>query len=338
MNFLKEFSETASLIRQKKNILLASHEHPDGDAIGSMLAMFSTLGELRDKNVVVFSQDPLPVYLKFLPNSEVIIHEVSQCFPDRSKADVFIGFDYGDFKRLGVNREYIEEAAIITFDHHPYFKQEGDILIIDDSASSTCEILYDFFVYGGFKISVGVATALLTGILTDSGGFAHINTSVRTLRAAGDLLRCGASLAKIHKHTFANKPLSCLKAWGYALSAAQHDSASEMNYIVISHAKFLELGGCLDDFEGVANTINLSPETKFSLVLIECEPNVIKASLRSESFKGVDVSSIARALGGGGHKYAAGFEITGKSLEDVVELVKNTAAELTATLAPWPSG
>lgn len=328
MNFSKEFSEAASLLRQKNNILLAAHEHPDGDAIGSMLAMFSILSEFPGKNIRVFSCDTVPNYLEFLPNSQVITHDIAQYFLQDKKMDVLIGFDYGDFKRLGVSRKYIEDALMITFDHHPYLKQEGDILIIDDSASSTCEILYDFFVCERFKITPHTATALLTGIFTDSGGFAHVNTSVRTLRAAGDLLRHGASLGKIYKETFCNKQPSSLKAWGYALGAAKHDAESGMTYAVISHDKFEELGKCLDDFEGVANTINLSPETKFSLLLIECEPKVIKGSLRSESFKGVDVSQIARVLGGGGHKYAAGFERSGETAENVIKLVKQAAREL----------
>lgn len=328
MNFSKEFNEAASLIRQKKNILLASHEHPDGDAIGSMLAMFSALAESPGKNLAVFSKDPVPDYLDFLPNSEVIMHDAAQCFSAGIRPDVFIGFDYGDFKRLGVDKKYIEGSAVITFDHHPHLKQEGDVLIIDDSASSTCEIIYEFFIHARLKITPNTATALLTGIFTDSGGFAHVNTSVRTLRAAGDLLRRGAPLAKIYKETFCNKPLSSLKAWGYALGATRQDQESGMTYVAIAHDKFLELGGCLDDFEGVANAIGLPPEAKFSLLLIECEPNFIKGSLRSESFKGVDVSQIARALDGGGHKYAAGFEQTGKSLENVVELVKQIALEV----------
>ena len=325
MNFSKEFSEVSGLVRKKKNILLASHEHPDGDAIGSMLAMFSALAGLPDKNIAVFSKDPVPDYLLFLPNSEVVLHDILQCFEGSSKPDVLIGFDYGDFKRLGMDKEFVKGAVIVTFDHHPYVKQEGDILIIDDSASSTCEILYEFFVQEKFEISPHAASALFTGIFTDSGGFAHINTSIRTLRAAGDLLRCGASLSKIYKETFCRKQLSSLKAWGYALGAARHDLKSGMTYAVIAYDKFVELGKRLDDFEGVANTINLPPETKFSLLLIECEPKVIKGSLRSESFKGVDVSQIARALGGGGHKYAAGFERSGETAENVIKLVKEAA-------------
>ena len=141
--FQNEFSQVSKLIQQKQNILLAIHEHPDGDALGSMIAMFSILRRFPDKKIVMFSRDPVPENFKFLPYCKYIVHDISQV--SKFPPDLFLGFDYGDFYRLGIEEKLIENAAVVTFDHHPFLKQKGDILIIDNSASSTCEIMYNFF-------------------------------------------------------------------------------------------------------------------------------------------------------------------------------------------------
>jgi len=323
MKYSQEFSKVAQFIKEKNNILLAVHEHPDGDALGSMIAMFSLLHKFRDKKVVMFSKDPVPPHLAFLPYSERITSQRSEFIPD-----LFLGFDYGDFLRLGVDYNSLGGSVIVTFDHHPPFRQRGDVLIIDTSASSTCEIVYNFIQETGYEISPRMATALLTGIFTDTGGFTHVNTSVRTLRAAGDLLRYGVSMQNLHRHTFSRKSPETLRVWGYVLKDILWDSDVGMTYVAISLDRFRELGSYLDDFEGIVNIINTPPDIRFSLLLIEHKHGVVKGSLRSEPFQGVDVSNIARALGGGGHKYAAGFERSGETLENVLKYVKEVAGSV----------
>ena len=328
MNFSKEFDEVGRLIQQKRRILLATHERPDGDALGSMIAMFSVLSpyggspEGRGKEVVMFSKDAVPSQLEFLPYSDQIVHDVAHFIPD-----LFLGFDYGDFLRLGIQERTLQQAVIVTFDHHPFFKQKGDVIIIDSSVSSTCELVYHFLRKAGYRISSRTATALLTGIFTDTGGFAHVNTTFQTLRVAGDLLRYGISLPKIQKHTFSSKSPSSLRVWGHALRRIVRDPVLEMAYVAISFEDFEKFGALVDDFEGIANIINTPPDIRFSLLLIEHKPGFVKGSLRSEPFKGVDVSHIARTLGGGGHKYAAGFELEGETLKNALERVKIVASE-----------
>ena len=325
MKFSREFEEVATLVQQKNNILLASHERPDGDALGSMTAMFCALKTHKDKRIVMFSKDPVPENMKFLPHVDEIVCniEIGEFVPD-----LFFGFDYGSFDRLGVDKELIKNATFVTIDHHPFLKQIGDVLIIDDSASSTCEIVYQFLTYAGYDISTPIANAILTGIFTDTGGFAHVNTSVSTLNIAGDLLRRGASLPKLRKHTFSGKSYHTLGVWGRILRNILHDEHIGMAYAVLSHDEFSEMNASLEDFEGIVNIINMPPDVKFSLLLIEHEPGIIKGSFRSEPFKDVDVSRIANALGGGGHKYAAGFEFSGETLKNALKRVKIAAAEL----------
>lgn len=323
--FKEEFKQVSNLIREKKNILMAIHERPDGDAVGAMLAMFLALSDIPDKKTVMFSRDPVPENLKFLPASEFVTHDSASEGMQSSPPDIFFGFDYGDFERLRVSDDWIKDSIIITVDHHPRAKQRGDLLLIDENASSTCEIIYRFFSEERYPISPQIATALFTGIFTDTGGFAHINTSINTLRAAGDLLRYGACIPKVYKHTFRNKSPRTIKVWGRVLRNIVKDRESGMAYGTIRSCEFKDLEASLDDFEGLVNMIDMPPEVSFSLLLIEHEPGKVRGSLRSEAFKGVDVSKIASRLGGGGHKYAAGFERAGESIENVVELVKNAA-------------
>lgn len=325
-SFEREFSQVARLLEGKNRILLATHEHPDGDALGSMIAMFSVLTRMPGKEVVMFSKDPVPEHFGFLPCVEHVVH----LLPGEKGfvPELFFAFDYGDFNRIHVEAELVSDSTTVTFDHHPYSRQRGDILIIDPTASSTCELLYRFFRHAEYGISSETATALLAGIFTDTGGFAHVNTTISTLKIAGDLLRCGTSLPNLRKHIFSSKSPRMLRVWGETLKNISRDRALGMAYVAISFKEFCDLGSSLDDFEGITNVLAMPPQVRFSLLLIEHEPGVCKGSLRSEPFKKVDVSSFARALGGGGHTYAAGFERRGESLQDVVECVKRVASSL----------
>jgi bifunctional oligoribonuclease and PAP phosphatase NrnA len=321
--FKEEFILISNLIEENDDFLLAVHEYPDGDALGSMIAVFSVLSEIYDKQVVMFSKDPVPDNLRFLPHSEGIVQKDIELSPN-----ILFGFDYGDFARLGLKKSRLNKSVIVTFDHHPYLKQEGDIMVIDEEASSTCEVIYDFFVQAKYTISAQMATALLTGIFTDTGGFSHINTSVKTMRVVGDLLHCGASIPKIYKHTFCSKSPSAMKVWGHVLRNTMRDEETGMAFACLKYDELMILTTNKEDFDGIANTMIMPPDVKFSLLLLEYEPGVLKGSLRSESFKGVDVSAIARSLGGGGHKYAAGFETTGDNIDNVIKLVREIAGEM----------
>lgn len=332
-SFEREFYEISRLVSEKSRILLATHQRPDGDAIGSMVGMFSALAEIPGKEIVMFSKDPVPENFKFLSHYESVLQDI----PNNYTPDIFIGLDYGDFDRLGVADRILENSVVITFDHHPLNRQRGHILVIDPSLSSTCELVYNFIVYAGYYISSHTAEALLTGIFTDTGGFKHINTSIETLSIVANLLNRGVYIKNLYKNTFSDKPISTLKAWGYVLENISIDQEIRMCYSCITLDKFFELGVSLDDFEGVVNAMSMPPDISFSLLLIEHEPGLVKGSMRSESFKrglgsesftGVDVSMIAEYLGGGGHKYAAGFEVEGEALENVLKRVKSRATEL----------
>ncbi|MEX0877365.1 MAG: bifunctional oligoribonuclease/PAP phosphatase NrnA [Candidatus Spechtbacterales bacterium] len=316
-----KFVEAKRIIEDSEHILLAGHMNPDGDSLGSVLGLRQAIEENLGKSTTPYlAGDPLPESLNFLPGCELLRDSISQ------QPDLIIGFDYGDFARLGIPEDVVEGTKIITFDHHPESAQRGDVKIIETDFSSTTEIVYSFLLSAGWHVSQKTALCLLTGILTDTGFFAH-NTSARTLKTAGELLDRGASLHMVHSKTFAGKSSEVLNVWGNLLQKMQKDSKYNFSYTLISFDEFVKYGIVLDDLTGLISIMNNAHETGFSVLAVEYERGKIKGSLRSDKFKDVDVSRIAQKLGGGGHKYAAGFNLE-CSLEDARNKIYSAVEEV----------
>lgn len=305
------FIEAKKAIDDSEKILLASHDEPDGDALGSMLALkfsFEKLGKKAD----IFCVSKIPENLKFLPGVERIKKSVEPAY------DLLFGLDYGDLKRLG---GATLDIPIITFDHHPLTNQAGEIKVVDTDFSSTCEIVYQFLTENELKIDKEIATCLLTGIFTDTWSFRHPNTTAKTLKAAGELLLRGAPLRKIAGLVNQQKIGVKSKIWSRALANIQQDKDFGFVYCFLDFKDMRELGATTDDLSGLASLLCMVPGTKFSLVLSEMAPGQMDGSFRSLPNQGTDVSYFARALGGGGHKLSAGFK-TEMAPEEAVKTIK----------------
>ena len=308
--FLKEqFNKAQKTIEAADHILIAGHTNPDGDSLGSMLGLYGAIKENLDKEPLPYSVAPVPASLRFLPGADMVKNKIDW-YPD-----LIIGVDYGDFHRLSLPKEMIEGAQIITFDHHPASKQRGDIKIIETGFSSTAEIVFAFLKSIEWKISKETATCLLTGIFTDTGGFSHA-TSPYTLETAAELMKIGAPIQQIHSETFAGKTAKVLNAWGNFLNKVEVFPEYGLGAIFVSFDEFEKSGIILEDFTGLVSMLNLIEETKFSVFAVEYESGKIKGSFRSDKFNDVDVSKMAVLLGGGGHKYAAGFDIEVSSMRE----------------------
>ncbi len=186
------FFEAKKLIDQSKNILLATHEEPDGDALGSMLALAIAL-EKAGKNTSAFADSPAPSCFNFLPGYEKITNDINW-----QKIDLIIGLDYGKPERLKLNLALTKSPRFLTFDHH-IINQPLGLAIVNGEISSTAELIYQYFLSVDTQINSKIATCLLTGIFSDTGGFHHANTSAQTLKIAAELLLKGAPLQKIAK-------------------------------------------------------------------------------------------------------------------------------------------
>ena len=301
--FKQQCFDVLRLISTSTSIVLAPHKNPDGDAIGSILGFAQALKDNEQKNAVVYSADPVPSYFDFLSGYNDIVHTMSW-YPD-----LFIGFDYGDFSRLGVDKKLLLGSQIVCFDHHPLRGQAGDVCIITTSVASTTELLYYFMKAVGWHISPHTAQCLLTGIITDTGGFAH-NIHKHTFSACGELVEQGADISTIREQVMTNNRQEVLNIWGSLLSHIEKNEPHNFLSIFVPYRQFQAYGATIDDLSGVVGMLNKVFECSFVLLVIEHEPNKIKGSLRGDQFKGVEVAPVAERLGGGGHAYAAGFSLS----------------------------
>lgn len=309
-NFSTEFNTLSYIIQKSERVLLFAHSGPDGDTAGSVLALKDYLASIG-KHVDIACLDPLPSFLETL-TQEKFEH------PDRldlENYDAAIGCDSVERGFDSIIEKLGEKTVTVILDHHPDITIKADVVVIDSKCSSTCEIIYEYLTSQEIRITKNIATYLMIGVLSDTGNFQHANTTTRVMEISSDLMKKGASFAKIIEATFANKKMSTLKLWGRAFEKAKINPKNGLITTVLTQKDIDECSATTEDIGQVASILNTVPGTKFALVLSERENGSIKGSLRSEQYKGVDVSEIAHLFGGGGHKLASGFEVKGKIIE-----------------------
>ena len=308
--FHKEFKTLKYVIKESASILLFAHTRPDGDTTGANLALMEYIKSLG-KKVDIACYDKLPEYLQDISNQEFI-------HPDRLMLENYNLIIACDSVARGFEqiRDRIQENQVTALiDHHPDIKIQGDINIIDSTFSSACEIIYHFFIASEIEITRPMANFIMLGILSDTGSFQHSNTTAQVMEIASHLIERGSSTSKIIENAFSHKDISTLKLWGKAFEKAKINPENGMIASVLTQKDLEECHAGNDDIAQVAGILNAVPNTKFSLILSERDGGIVKGSLRSEDYKGVDVSAIAAQFGGGGHKLASGFEIKGKIQE-----------------------
>ncbi len=307
----ENFEQAKQLIERSQNILLTTHERTDGDDFGSIRALaelFSSMG----KNVRIAVRGGVPENLRFILGN----HKVTEDISDEESFDLLITSGCSNKGRCGNEKIINLYIPVLNIDHHPDNTYFGQVNLVDPEKSSVAELVHDFFIFCGWPITPSVAMSLLTGIFTDTGSFMHSNTKNETLQAAATLVGKGARLPTIAKHTYQGKNLSTLKAWGRALENSHYDETQQMIYSVITEDDFKDLGNISPSaFEGLVETLNKVPEAKFAMFLKQ-DGKVVKGSLRSDPYKGINVAGIAKLLGGGGHKWASGFSVAGKLVKD----------------------
>lgn len=308
--FSQEFNTLNYVIKESDQILLFAHSRPDGDTVGSNLALkeyIKNLGKIAD----IACYDPFPEYLRTM-SEENFIH------PDNleiEKYNLIIACDSVERGFQKIASRFKDNQVIALLDHHPDITLQKDINVINASYSSVCEIVYDFFTFNKLEITRPIANFLMLGLLGDTGSFQHSNTTPKVMEIASNLLKRGANISKIIETAYANKDISTLRLWGKAFEKAKINPENGMIISVLTQKDLDECHAGSEDIAQVASILNTVPGTKFSLILSERGDGNVKGSLRSEEYKGVDVSEIAARFGGGGHKLASGFEIKGKIQE-----------------------
>ncbi|MBI5037381.1 MAG: bifunctional oligoribonuclease/PAP phosphatase NrnA [Candidatus Kerfeldbacteria bacterium] len=316
-----QFNKIKEALDGAASVIVIGHQNPDGDAIGSMIGMGHYLTH-AGINHRLFCMTPVPAYLTFLPETERMVFDERELL--ESTHDVVIVLDSGDLRYAGVH-EHIPRMTgtpvVINIDHHHTNTNFGHINVVNPQASSTAEIIFHFLDYFRLPLSKETATALLTGILTDTGSFSNLGTTPSSMDVSSKLLAAGARVKDIIRHTFQTKSLEQLQLWGRALSRLKKNEATGIVTTILTKKDFEELG-VEESSEGIANFLNSVEKAKAIMVLYEKGDGLVKGSLRTTQ-DGVDVSKIAKYFGGGGHPKAAGFTIKGtlKETENGWEVV-----------------
>jgi phosphoesterase RecJ-like protein len=315
--------EAVAALRGAAKILLACHVNPDGDTLGSMIALALAL-EPSGKSVTMLSSDGVPQILSFLPDTERV-----QVTTERRDFDLAVVLDAGEMSRVGKNREAVEAAPhILDIDHHVTAGAFGDIRLLDAAAAATGEIVYDVLLALGAEITEPIAECLLCALLTDTGSFRFMNVTPRTMALAGELIGRGASPNTIAENVFENKPFAAQKLLGRALESLQRTADGQIAWAHVTKEDFAEFGATDEATEGIVNSVRAVQGAEVALFLREMPTGKIRVSLRARP--PYDVSTVAARFGGGGHRLASGCTMEGPVNAAEATLVAAVQEEMTA--------
>jgi phosphoesterase RecJ-like protein len=309
--FQDKFSKAYKKIKRANNILLVTHNRPDGDALSSVCAMIEFI-ESINKKYYAYCLDKPPIQYNFLPHIEKISY-IRTLF-NFSEYDLVIVLDCGSLSRTNLVREITNrktEQFIIELDHHPRIDNYADLEIRIPEYSSTAEVLYFFFKNNHLKINKKIANCILAGILTDTGNFLYPSTSDQTVKIASQMLVLGARFPTILENTSRNKTLPAMKLWGIALNRLKINPKYNTAFSVLTREDFLETKSTEEELEGIPGFLTNLEGVNALLFLRQLSDGKIKGSLRTAK-PNVDVSRLAQLLGGGGHPKASAFIIDGQ--------------------------
>jgi phosphoesterase RecJ-like protein len=304
------YEQIINVINKSSKIAVTSHVVPDGDNVGSSLALCHALKKLS-KHVTYLIDDNIPEVYKFLKGAREV--ERLSSFADLDY-DLVIAMDCGDLERLGKVKQLAEKTRLINIDHHISNTKFGEINLVEENASATAEIAYKLIKSMGIFIDKDIAECIYTGIVTDTGMFQYSNTSQETHSIAAELIIAGVAPADIFNKIYQNSPKEKVLLMKEALQSLEFHFNDKVSCIAISKEQIDNIAKEDLDTEGIVNMARDIANIEVAVFLKEKEANVVKASLRSKSY--VDVCAIAKGFGGGGHIRAAGCTISG-SLEQV---------------------
>lgn len=288
-------------------VLLLAHVSPDADALGSALAAGLALEERGVDVVVSYGDDPfvVPRVLRTLPGLHLLTPPA-----EVGERPVVASFDVSSIERLGVLQAAAEAAeTLVVVDHHASYTGFGGIHLVDVKAPATAVLALEMVDRLGVEVGIDIATDVYSGIVTDTGSFKYSATTADTHRTAARLLETGLPHDVVARHIYDDEPFGVLKVLGGALDRAtlEPDAVGGLGLVhtCVSKAVRDEYGLPLDSVERVIDVLRIATEAEVALVLKQDDTGVWRVSMRSKGR--VDVSQVALALGGGGHRFAAGF-------------------------------
>ena len=295
-------SQVVQLIEQKYRFMITSHIRPDGDGLGSGLALYWMLRSLG-KDVDVVLRDRVPPSYMVLPGTDLVL--VRDGVPEDYDA-AFIS-ECSDVERPGLPS--LKDQFVVNIDHHSTTMPFGDINWIDPTAAAVGEMIYNLSKALGIEVTKEIAECIYTALLTDTGSFHFSNTTERTLKIASELVRRGVEPARISQALFYSHSFSKIKLLGLVLSGIERDESGRVAWIKLDRETMYEADACDEDADGIVNHALSVGEVEAVAFFKELEPDVYRVSLRSKGKN--NVAKVAETFGGGGHRNAAGCRIEG---------------------------
>ncbi len=307
-NHPKVTDRVLEAIRESRTICVVGHIRPDGDCVGSQLALALALRN-EGKKVACWNEDPIPQKFEFLEGTDLFQK------PKRGhKFDCVIATDCASFERLGTVAPCVTQRKIlINIDHHASNTRYGDINWVSAREPSSGELIYRLLKVAKWPITKPIADLLFTAVSTDTGSFQYPTTRPGTFHVGAELVTRGADLAKICDEVYQSYPLSRVKLLKHVYNRFRLTHNDKIAYFWLKQADFSRTGADSSDSEGLIDHIRAIAPVVIACVFEELEPELTRISLRSKSDK-INVSDIAAQFGGGGHVAAAGARIPGRPL------------------------
>ncbi len=311
-------------LERHRRFLVASHAHPDGDAIGSLLAMGLAL-KAMGKEVLMYNESPIPAVYRFLPR----VHTIRQQIDPTARFDAAILLDCGDVERLGAAVAELDKIPLlINIDHHVTNSGFGHLQLVDEEACATAEIVHRLIEKLPVEIDDTMATAIYTGILTDTGSFRFSNTNQSAFAICAQMIARGANAYEVAQHVYGTYSLGRIKLLNLALDSLEISPNGRLSVMTLTRRMLRETRTQDEDVDGIINYARRIQCVKVAALILEQNVNGSAAkgrrhfhvSLRSDG--SVDVSQLAAQHGGGGHASAAGFSVESPLSELKVELMK----------------
>lgn len=311
---MNRLTEIADILRKKDNIAVACHTFPDGDALGSVVAMVMALRKMG-KNCYILSKDQVMQQLVSLP----LVDEVNSSPKEvKEGTELVLVLDCGNFDRVSFDQKTLKRVTLINVDHHKTNDAYGDYNYVDSKASATGEIVFDLIKLLGVEIDKDMAAAIYSAITTDTGSFRFESTTRRTHEIVGELIETGIKFQEISRELFESKSLERLKLTGRALMSLTPYLNGKVNIMILKENDFLDFNVQDRDTGDIINYGLMPQEAEVSMVLKEAEGKV-RVSIRTK--KKVDAGQFAEMFKGGGHKRAAGLTLDTPNFEEAKEIL-----------------
>jgi phosphoesterase RecJ-like protein len=315
-----DIETVADAIRSHDRFLLVTHENPDGDALGSILATKLALDQLgKDAVMYLYGNAPLPAEYRFME-----LDDLHRRLPDDWRERVLVAVDCANESRLGPDSEPLDGAPlVIDIDHHHDNSRFGAINLVVPNASSTGEVLRDVFSALGVEVTPEIAEALYIALVTDTGRFQYSNTTPKALRLAAELVEAGADVHRIFQWVYETVQFAKLKLLARALERAQIYDGGRLVVSYLLRSDFTDIGAAEAYSEGIIDYLRAVEGADMAALIREpprSDGPERRISLRASTDE-LDVSAIARKSGGGGHRQAAGFS-SDDSIEEITKFIE----------------